>query len=101
MARLEMQTTLAHASAIEPDTAIEQSNARGRVGGALGLASTALFYAAFRWAHHLNPHALSIVSAWGLTTVFALCISAFSLRTRLSAQRFSKLVVCISSVSLL
>jgi hypothetical protein len=97
MARLEMQTTLACA---ELDTA-ERSTARGRVGGALGLASAALLYAAFKWAHHLNLEAVSIVFAWSLTTVLALSISAWSLRTRRAARRFAKLGICLAAVSLL
>ena len=67
----------------------------------LGLASAVLLYAAFRWAHHVNPEAVSIVCAWGLTTVLALSISAWSLRTRRAARRLAKLGICLAAVSLL
>jgi hypothetical protein len=83
------------------DTAIEQSAARGRAGGALGLASAILLYAAINWAHHWNPVAVSIVSAWGLTTVLALSTSMWALRTRRAARRVAKLGVCLAGVSLL
>ncbi len=86
---------------MELDTGIEQSPARGRAGGALGLASAVLLIAAFNWAHHWNPEAVSIVSAWGLTTVLALSISVWALLTSRAARRFAKLSVCLAGVSLL
>jgi hypothetical protein len=86
---------------MELDPAIERSTARGRAGGALGLASAVLLYAAFNWAHHWNPKAVSIVAAWSLTTVLALSISVWALRTRRAARRVAKLGVCLAAVSLL
>jgi hypothetical protein len=86
---------------MELDTAIEQSSTRGRVGGALGLASAGLLYAAFKWAHHWNPVAVSIVSAWGLTTLLALSTSVWALLTRRAARRVAKVGVCLAGVSLL
>jgi hypothetical protein len=86
---------------MELDTAIEQSSTRGRVGGALGLASAGLLYAAFKWAHHWNPVAVSIVATWGLTTFLALTVSLWSLLTRRAARRLAKLGVCLAGISLL
>jgi len=86
---------------MELDSQIEEPSVRGRAGGALGLASAGLLYAAFSWAHHWNSEAISIVAAWGLTTVLALSISVWSLLTRRTARRLAKLGVCLAGVSLL
>jgi hypothetical protein len=86
---------------MELDPAIEQSTARGRTGAALGLASAVLLYAAFNRGHHWNPEAISIVSAWSVTTLLALSISLWALLTRRAARRFAKLGVCLAGVSLL
>jgi hypothetical protein len=83
------------------DPAVERSTVRGRTGGALGLVSAGLLYAAFKWAHHWNPEAVAIVSGWGLTTVLALSISMWSLLTRQAARRFAKVGACLAGVSLL
>jgi hypothetical protein len=48
-----------------------------------------------------DSEVISIVAAWGLTTVLALSISAWSPRTRRAARRFAKLGVCLAAVSLL
>jgi hypothetical protein len=86
---------------MELDAAIERSTARGRSGAALGLASAGLLCAAFNWAHHWNPQAVSIVAAWSLTTLLALSISMWALVTRRAARRFAKLGLCLAGVSLL
>jgi hypothetical protein len=86
---------------MEFEAAIERSTARGRAGGALGLVSAGLLGAAFKWAHHWNPEAVAIVSAWALTTVLALSISMWALLTRQSARRLAKLGACLAGVSLL
>src|SRR4051794_34102867 len=86
---------------MELDVTIEQSGARGWAGCALGLASAALLGAAFIWAHHWNPVAVSIVSAWALVTVLALGISIWALRTSRAAQRFAKLGLSLAGISLL
>jgi hypothetical protein len=86
---------------MELDPAIERSSMLGRTGGALGLASAGLLYAAFKWAHHWNPEAVTIVAAWGLTTFLALSVSLWSLLTRRAARRFAKLGACLAGISLL
>jgi hypothetical protein len=91
-------------SAMKLDTPIqasEPSAARGLAGGTLGLVSAVLLFAAFNWAHHWNPTSVSIVSAWGFTTVLALSISVLALFTRRAGRRFAKLGVCLAGVSLL
>ena len=86
---------------MELDAAIERSTTRGRAGAAFGLASAVLLYAAFKWAHHWNSESVSIVSAWGLTTVLGLSTSVWALHTRRAARRVAKLGVCLAGVSLL
>ena len=77
------------------------SRERGRTSAALGLMSAGLLLAAFRWAHHWGPVSGAIVGAWALATISAFVVSVWSIRTSRSAQRFAKLGLALTLVSLL
>lgn len=83
------------------DPATEQPVTRGRVGGTLGLASAALLLASFRWVHHWSPLADAIVATWALTTIGALSVSVWSLRSSRASRRLAKLGIALTLVSLL
>jgi hypothetical protein len=65
------------------------SRARARLAGLLGAGSAALLGAAVRWAHHWGVVADSLVAAWALTTIGALAMSVWPLRTGSAGQRLA------------
>ena len=86
---------------MEGEPGLEEPVWRGRVGGALGLVSLALLLASFRWAHHWGPVADTIVGAWALTTIGAILISVWSLRTSRASQRFANAGIALTLPSYL
>jgi hypothetical membrane protein len=86
---------------VELHAELPQPGTRGRAAAALGLASAALLYSAFQWAHHWNPLADSIVATWALATVAALVVSTWSLLTTRASRRLAKLGLALALLSLL
>ena len=86
---------------MEREPGLEEPVWRGRVGGAFGVVSLALLLASFRWAHHWGPVAITIVGAWALTTVGAILISVWSLRTSRASQRFANAGIALTFPSYL
>ncbi|HMI98796.1 MAG TPA: hypothetical protein VK488_03085 [Gaiellaceae bacterium] len=84
---------------MELEPGLEEPVRRGKAGGGLGLISVVLLLAAFQWAHHWGTLADSIVSAWALTTIGALLVSVWSLRTSRASRRFAKIGIALSLVS--
>ena len=74
---------------------------RGRIGGALGLASLALLLASLRWAHHWGPRTDALVASWAIATISAFVVSGWSLRTSLVARRFALLGFGLALLSVL
>lgn len=72
-----------------------------RLAGLLGVGSAALLGAAVRWAHHWGVVADSLVAAWAFTTIGALTMSVWSLRTSAAGRRLAKLAVSLAGASLL
>jgi len=87
--------------AVKLDVGREQPLRRGRSGAVLGLASAALLLASFRWAHHWGPVSGATVAAWALTTIAALAVSVWSLRTSRASRRFAIVGLALTLVSLL
>src|SRR5579862_481697 len=79
----------------------DNGGARGWVGGLLGVVSAALLGAAIRWAHHWGLAADLIVIGWALSTMAAVAVSVWSLRTSETARSLAKLGVSLAGVSLL
>lgn len=75
--------------------------ARGTTGAVLGLTAMALLLASFRWAHHWGLLSGAIVAAWALTTIAALVVSVWSLRTSRASRRFAVAGLALTLVSLL
>jgi hypothetical protein len=74
---------------------------RGRVGGALGLASLALLFASLRWAHHWGPRTDTLVASWALATISAVVVSVWALRTSLASRRLALVGFGLALVSVL
>jgi hypothetical protein len=74
---------------------------RGGTGAVLGLMSTALLLASFRWAHHWGPISGAIVAAWAVATISAFVVSVRSLRRNRSSRRFAMMGIALTLVSLL
>lgn len=70
-------------------------------GAVLGLTAMALLLASFRWAHHWGLLSGAIVAAWALTTIAALVVSVWSLRTSRASRRFAVAGLALTLVSLL
>jgi hypothetical protein len=86
---------------VEVNRTDDQPLRRGRAGGVLGVMSLALLLASFRWAHHWNAIADTIVAGWGLATIAAAAVSVWSLRTSSASRRFAKFGVVLGLVSVL
>ena len=78
-----------------------RSLTRGRLAGALGLSSSLLLASSVRWAHHWGVLADSLVVGWASTTVGALVVSVWALRTRRESRRAAKLGIALAMVSVL
>jgi len=78
-----------------------QSLKRGRTGAVLGVASAALLFASFRWAHHWGLLSGAVVAAWASSTIAALVVSGWSLRTTGASRRLATLGVALTVPSLL
>ena len=74
---------------------------RGRIGGALGLASLALLLASLRWAHHWGFRTDTLVASWALATISAFVVSAWSLRTSLASRRLALMGFALALLSVL
>jgi hypothetical protein len=73
---------------------------RSLAAGLLGTASALLLIAGFGWAHHWGLLTGAIVGGWA-TTLGALIVAIWALRTTKSAKRLAKLGLTLAVVSLI
>jgi len=77
------------------------STGPGRVGGLLGLLSTGMLAASIVWVHHWGARSDTIVGVWAVSTLGALWVSRWTLRTSDESRALAKLGIALALVSVL